>query len=143
MIRAVTVERSWERIESWLREDAPEAFAALREGVAASDVDAAEERLGLAFPQALRESLLRHDGQEWRWPSLVEFGVLMPLEHVVDNAELNTKAGIDDARAEDEIWWRRDWIPFVSRDGDALSVAVESGGEVWCFQHDTQRRRQR
>ncbi|MFB8205791.1 SMI1/KNR4 family protein [Kitasatospora purpeofusca] len=59
-----TVEQSWDRIESWLARHAPVTHGLLRPPALPADIEAAEIRLGVAFPPDLRESLLRHDGVE-------------------------------------------------------------------------------
>ena len=91
----------------------------------------------MQFPAALRQSLARHDGQHWGWPSLIDLGILMPLQQIVDYTRQNEQHGVDEAAAGEE-WWRKGWLPFVSRDGDHLSVALGASGdgEVWAFQHD-------
>jgi cell wall assembly regulator SMI1 len=137
----MTVEESWSRIESWMQRHAPEALDALRSGARASRIADAERALGFDLPDAFRRSLLRHDGQEWRWPSLIEFGILMPLDAIVEAAHLNEEYGIENVESDEHVWWRRGWVPFVSRDGDFLSLALGSSaqaaqGEVWCFLHD-------
>jgi cell wall assembly regulator SMI1 len=135
---AVDIERTWSRIEAWMATHAAEALDALRPGVCATTLSAAEESLTVELPQSLRRSLRRHDGQEWRWPSLIGFGILMPLEKMVVTGRQNERWGVDEIAGGEDAWWRRGWVPFVSRDGDCLSVASGSGGEgeVWCFRHD-------
>lgn len=133
------IERAWSRIEAWMEANAPAAHAVLRPGASETAIRAAEQRADLQFPEALRRSLARHDGQEWGWPSLVEFGILMPLHEMVVRYRDNESAGVDEWEGhEEEAWWRRGWFPFVSRDGDYLSLALGPAGtgEVVCFQHD-------
>ncbi len=84
----------------------------------------------------MRRSIARHDGQIWGQPTLVDSGILMPLQQIVD--ELRT---IEEAIDDGADWWRRGWLPFVARDGDYLSVdlAPEGSplrGRVWSFLHD-------
>ncbi len=68
---------------------------------------------------------------------MIEYGILMPLREIVVYTRENEQQAVDEA-AGDQAWWRRGWLPFVSRDGDYLSVALGSSGdgEVWAFQHD-------
>ncbi len=89
----------------------------------------------MVFPDALRRSIARHDGQDSGQPTLVDSGILMPLQQIVD--ELRT---IEEAM-DDGAGWRRGWLGFVSRDGDYLSVDLAPGGtprygRVWSFLHD-------
>lgn len=132
------VERTWSRIERWLKAHAPEALAVLESGAAQATIDEAEDVLGLELPVAFRRSAARHDGQAWRWPSLLDFGVLMPLAEVVGQWRALQPYT---ERTQQEAWWRRGWVPFVSRDGDYLSLALDPSnegplGSVWCFLHD-------
>lgn len=134
--------RVWSRIERWMDSHAPEALDVLRPGVDDESMDRAEEILELELPESFRRSLARHDGQEVRWPSLVEFGFLMPLQQIIDDsralAELyDERSG---ATAADE-WWRPGLMPFVSRDGDYLCLDLKPPkgrphGEVWALLHD-------
>ncbi|MCB9657553.1 MAG: SMI1/KNR4 family protein [Sandaracinaceae bacterium] len=54
----------WGRIEAWFAEHLPDAPLALRPGASEEAILAAEARLGLRFPDAFRESLRVHDGQD-------------------------------------------------------------------------------
>lgn len=58
------ITESWIRIESWLAANAPATFRALAPPADRSRIAAAEEATGLAFPDEVRESLLRHDGTD-------------------------------------------------------------------------------
>lgn len=141
--------RVWSRIEAWMDANAPEALEVLRPGVNEESIDRAEEILELELPESVRRSLARHDGQEMRWPSLVEFGFLMPLQQVVDDSRrlaqwYEERSG---ATAADE-WWRPGLMPFVSRDGDYLCLDLEPPkgrppGEVWALLHDDEPARSR
>ena len=136
------VDRAWSRIEAWMDAHAPEARAALRPGASDEAIREAEEALGLELPASFRRSIARHDGQHWRWPSLVEFGILLPLHDVVEEQRSLEQASAESqADADQGNWWRPGWVPFVSRDGDYLSVDLAPDdhpryGQVWSFLHD-------
>lgn len=141
--------RAWSRIEKWMDAHAPEAIEVLRPGINDASIERAEEILEFELPESYRRSLARHDGQEMRWPSLVEFGFLMPLQQVVDDArslaELYEQRS---AGAAADEWWRPGLIPFVSRDGDYLCLdlkpcAGRPRGEVWALLHDDEPARSR
>ncbi len=142
-------DRVWSRIEGWMGAHAPEAIEVLRPGVSGESIERVEEILELELPEPLRRSLARHDGQEMRWPSLVEFGFLMPLQQVVDESRSLTdwyeqRSGA----AAAEEWWRPGLMPFVSRDGDYLCLdlkppAGRPRGEVWALLHDDEPARSR
>ncbi len=58
------MEDVWNRIETWLRANAPETLRDLRSGATRDDIRAAEAALGVAFPDDMVASYLRHDGQD-------------------------------------------------------------------------------
>ncbi|NUW40044.1 SMI1/KNR4 family protein [Nonomuraea rhodomycinica] len=58
--RAVT--HQWRRIERWLKRNAPRTYATLGAPAGPRRIALAEARMGVEFPDALRASLLRHDG---------------------------------------------------------------------------------
>lgn len=72
--------RVWSRIEAWMDAHAPEASEVLHPGINDDSIERAERSSNSNCPSRFRRSLARHDGQEVRWPSLVEFGFLMPLQ---------------------------------------------------------------
>ncbi len=137
-VREGEIERTWSRIEDWMRSNAPEALGVLRPGLPEATVRGVEQSLALELPDSFRRSIGQHDGQEWRSPTLIEAGILMPLEEMVVRSRENERHGVDEAGGDGERWWRRGWFPFVSRDGDYLTLALGSSGEgeVWCFLHD-------
>ncbi len=57
-----SVAESWERIERWFAKR-PELALRLRPGASESQIRAAEEALGVTFPDDFRESVRIHDGQ--------------------------------------------------------------------------------
>ncbi|MCK8676410.1 SMI1/KNR4 family protein [Streptomyces lichenis] len=61
-MRREQVQDSWDRIDEWLRENAPRTFATLGPPAGEEETAAAEEELGVTFPPDLVASLLRHDG---------------------------------------------------------------------------------
>ncbi|MFE3288079.1 SMI1/KNR4 family protein, partial [Streptomyces sp. NPDC059233] len=61
-MRKDLVQDSWDRIDEWLRENAPRTFATLGPPARREEIAAAEEELGVTFPPDLVASLLRHNG---------------------------------------------------------------------------------
>ncbi|MFI7461713.1 hypothetical protein [Nonomuraea sp. NPDC049646] len=56
------VDAQWRRIERWLRSNAPRTYRTLGGPVRARTIAVAESQMGVDFPDALRASLLRHNG---------------------------------------------------------------------------------
>ncbi len=140
--------RVWSRIEAWMDAHAPEALEVLRPGASEDALETAEAILGAELPSSYRRSVARHDGQEMRWPSLIEFGFLMPLQRVIDDWRSLGESYDEGAALTGEEWWRPGLVPFVSRDGDYLCLELEpaegrSRGEVWALLHDSEPPRSR
>lgn len=132
---------SWDRIEEWLRGNAPDL--PLSPPAEAPAVAAAQESIGLPFPADLVESLLRHDGSPGslvpsRW-------TLVPLDTAVgiwrrntDDLAARQEAEIDDLGDEDDedwseteegeedaFWgWNPAWLP-IALDGSGCHLVVE------------------
>ncbi|MFE6750629.1 SMI1/KNR4 family protein [Kitasatospora purpeofusca] len=100
-----TVEQSWDRIESWLARHAPVTHGLLRPPALPTDIEAAELRLGVAFPPDLRESLLRHDGVELRDGTLRldYYGPPSGVGEIVSSTEFLRGIGQDAAEEESEL----------------------------------------
>jgi cell wall assembly regulator SMI1 len=71
--------KSWERIEHWLSQNAPDILAELCEGATTEDIRWAEEQIGCVFPESFKLSHLLHDGSDgcalleyWDFYSLTE-----------------------------------------------------------------------
>src|SRR4051794_24251452 len=57
------VKTVWQRIESWLSQNAPPVLRSLQGGATEQDIASAEAVIGQSLPSDYRESLLIHDGQ--------------------------------------------------------------------------------
>lgn len=74
----------WNRIHSWLDENAPVGYGHLRPGVGVDAIQAAEEAMGLELPLDVKASYRLHDGQS-NEPGLIggEGWCLMSLREMV------------------------------------------------------------
>ncbi|MDU0294013.1 SMI1/KNR4 family protein [Saccharothrix longispora] len=138
------VASSWDRIEQWLRHNAPDT--SLRPPVEAPAVTAVEAVVGHRLPDDLVQSLLRHDGTPA--PLVPSRWKLMPLETAVETWRRNTEdltarqaAEIDDDEDDDEDWsetgeeeedafwgWNPAWLPIAADDsGCHLVVELREG----------------
>ncbi|MGW6840986.1 SMI1/KNR4 family protein [Streptomyces sp. NPDC054958] len=112
----LTVDESWDRIESWLERYAPVTHGLLRPPTRLADIEAAELRLGVTFPPDLRESLLRHDGVELQDGTLTldYYGPLSGVGEIVRSAEFlrevggdvaEEEAGLDEEERDEFAYW--------------------------------------
>ncbi|MEU7747096.1 SMI1/KNR4 family protein [Nonomuraea sp. NPDC049158] len=127
------VDRQWQRIEDWLRTNAPRSYRTLGKPGNAKTIAAAEAYMGLRFPDDLRASLLRHDGAVYlkdTWP----FGFLgnsnMSVREMRDawrelcdiDGEDRGDGEFSDPRSE---WWDGRMIP-VGADGMGDHLVIDS-----------------
>ncbi|MEU6549281.1 SMI1/KNR4 family protein [Streptomyces sp. NPDC046915] len=117
------VENSWARIDAWLARHAPVSHTRLRPPAAASDIEAAERALGVAFHPDLRASLRCHDGVELEdgAPVLAYYGPPSRVADIVRSTEFLREIGEDVEPSEaleeddedyDELaeYWHHDWL---------------------------------
>ena len=151
MICGVTapIDDSWNRIEVWLAEHAPATFAGLEPPAAPETIAIAETAIGLPFPNALKQSLLRHNGTGY-YDLLPALWRLLSAEDIADNWQLNTSIQIELAsggkgnsplEADTLSWWHPQWIPFAADGGgDHLVIDQRSTprqGRIGTASHET------
>lgn len=133
------VDRQWKRVERWLREHAPRSHARLAPPAKPRDIAAAEAKLGLRFPDSLRASLLRHDGnREAGWGG---FGFLghwnMSLKEIVSTWTMMCEIDPGDEGDPRNSWWSPRMIPFGDF-GDGGNLVLDSvvGDVGWYFNEE-------
>ncbi|NJC00239.1 cell wall assembly regulator SMI1 [Xanthomonas sp. 3272] len=150
------MQKTWNRLEKWLRVHDSARLADLRAPAQAGQLADLAATLNLALPDELTESLCLHDGQSRKGPGLfgemaysscltiaTEWTALTRLtnESDFDGLSVTAEKGIA------SIWWRPAWIRFAANGaGDhlCLDTAPARGGQVGqiiVFQHDHLRRR--
>ena len=121
-----------ERMERWLAANRPDYLARLQPGTTDAQLDAFEAQFSLELPAAFRELYRWRNGQEERCSASLQMNrMFSPLEGVTDTKGLfDGMIGYD---FDQEGWWRRGWIPFLSNGGGShlcLDLAAEDGGRV-------------
>lgn len=145
----------WERIERWLGANAPAVLASLNPPATPEQIAAAERHLGVTFPDDVRATYLRHDGQTPTGPGLFGGWEWMPLGEVVghwdlwtelhDGGEFDGFTGDPGGRVVAD-WWHRAWVPLTHNGaGDSHCVDLHPGpagtpGQVIVMYHDYERR---
>ncbi|SEG96578.1 SMI1 / KNR4 family (SUKH-1) [Nonomuraea solani] len=118
------VNRQWRRIETWLKANAPAGHRELGGPARPAAIAAAEQEMGLRFPDDLKASLLRHDGSvrtSWGFGPLGygNLSVKGIRETWLMLCDIDDEDG-EDPRSE---WWDGRMIPFGSNGmGDHLVI---------------------
>lgn len=132
----------WTRIETWLAENAPEIMSSLNKGASEREIAEAEEVLGITFPEDVKDSYKRHNGQESGGPALMPMGEFLSLSRIQDEWKvwkgLLDDGDFDDFESEPEKgvkknWWNAAWIPITydgAGDHDCLDLDPDKGGHV-------------
>ncbi|MFE9726491.1 SMI1/KNR4 family protein [Streptomyces sp. NPDC005794] len=125
------VDRSWQRIETWLAEHAPRTFESLRPPASADALSAAADELRLKFPADLVESLRRHDGVSpghglFQFPGGdLPLGIDAILRRGRMDQRLWNRAGED---PPDETYWHPKFLMFADHNPpDGLVLDCREG----------------
>lgn len=134
-MRRDPVRESWDRIDEWLRANAPRTFATLGPPAEHEEIAAAEEELGVTFPPDLVASLLRHNGapdgaEAFRFST--HDRLLSVSEIVGDTRFMRAIAeGLDEEEAE--YYWLDTYLKFGSYGvtADGLTIDCRRGQDSY------------
>lgn len=129
-------------IDSWLRRNNPDYYLDLRPGATQQQIEAAERRLGLQLPEALRQLYMWRDGQPNNCYGSFYYNFMFPqLETAVASAETMNN-NFEEGEVPDD-WWLPSWFPFLDN-GAADMICVDTAGafggivgQVLWFMHET------
>jgi cell wall assembly regulator SMI1 len=144
----------WDRIHRWLDRHAPHVLASLKPGASEEQIRAAEQALGVTFPDDVKLCYRIHDGQQEvpvpvsYWPDLrtvpgfLQGDHWFSLEDMVDTWRM-LKGLLDDGSFDQARsfphgpirtdWWHPRWIPVADcgcGDLRCLDLAPRSRGKV-------------
>ncbi|AKU98699.1 hypothetical protein AKJ09_05363 [Labilithrix luteola] len=110
------------RLETWLRENHPEALAGLQAGLSDAEISKHEKKLGVTLPDGMRALYRwRNGNSEDSFEAIQHNRNLMPLEEAVErHEELAELAEAGEFDSED--WWHAAWVPFLHNGGGSLLV---------------------
>ena len=149
---------TWQRIETWLTQNAPEVAAGLPPGATDAQIAEAERVLGVALPDDVRASYRRHDGQQAD-PAVgggfTEGGEFLSLARIVDEWQV-WKDLLDDGTFEEfesapdpgvrADWWNPRWVP-ITYDGTGNNLCLDLDpapggmtGQIITMWHDEEAR---
>jgi cell wall assembly regulator SMI1 len=150
---SVSVSDAWQRIRTWMSKNAQPIAERLQPGATKKMIADAEAKLGLSFPDGLKEMLALCDGDDEA--GLIGGWSLLGIDAIVSRAslmkELQQKGIFDEAEADPHprvrsAWWSIRWIPIGSSGGgDLICVDLDPGpqgkvGQVILFYHDDGKR---
>lgn len=119
------MEERWRRLENWLEANAPGCTSTLRSPATTAEIEAAETELGVTLPPSVRQTYLRHDGEDSTGWGVLGYG-LLTLSDLVETAQ--SLRGIDDDFDYD--FWGNPLIPLMEvGNGDYLCVSDGPDGE--------------
>ncbi|MEO3742597.1 DUF6461 domain-containing protein [Plantactinospora sp. B5E13] len=139
-MNAEQVAESWAVVERWLASNAPQTYTSLRPPADPAAVEAAQQTIGVTFPEDLVASLARHDGAD-DGPGAFTLGgsyQLMRVEEIPRRWRTTTDAlgmsTVDDEDHHDEDdgllgwYWHPQWVPFGKTNSvDMLVVDCRPG----------------
>jgi cell wall assembly regulator SMI1 len=135
----VRMDQVWERIEAWLAANIPSITAGLNPPASSRELIKTERLLGLRFPEDLRQSYLRHNGQCGRSHGLFTGNPWYPLEEVrndwqmrqdkLDSGEFKGERSCADGVTVRTDWWHPRWIPITYMDCERHYVDLAPGPE--------------
>ena len=146
MNQSRTVNNSWSRIESWLKENAPSYAQNLGKRAVESDLATLAKKFGVTFPQSFVDSCMIHAGDKNECDFIPDgFGTffLLTLKNISSEwkmlNEVKSYGDFDDCVAEPQDgianeWWSDGWIPFASNGGGDLlcfDTKPGEGGQMW------------
>lgn len=157
------LEKTWNRIRSWLSAEYPELGDTLNYGILPQDLANIEMQFGFSLPQVIRESYLTVDGQEPESSAGCSEGLffglhLLPLDEVLEEWRFWREVDDDpNTGAHPQLrefmqsmppgWVRKEysqrgWIPLISdKTGNYVGVDLNPGeggslGQVIIFGRD-------
>jgi cell wall assembly regulator SMI1 len=146
----------WRRIESWLKQNAPEILTDLQPGASDADIQNVVQAVSYAMPDDFIESYRIHDGKRGGSAPLLDQWELLSLSAIVKEWQ-NLKKLSDDGLLEGmegdssvqikSDWWNLGWIPFASNSsGDFLCIDLDppqtgKKGQVISYWHSDSKRK--
>ncbi|AWM40444.1 hypothetical protein C1280_27970 [Gemmata obscuriglobus] len=147
-VAKVNVAECWSQIEQWLAANVPAAVPMLPPGASAAAFARAEEVLGYALPQEVKEFLAIHDGSANLW--LHDRGEFMSLDDILTAWDQEFDLWGDGSNDEwanpqgpiKKKWFTRKWLPILdARTGDHVCVDLDppkggKRGQLIAWYHD-------
>ena len=122
------VNKAWDRIDAWYKQNAPKYE--LPKGATDAELDELAKKLNVTLPEELRVSLKRHNGfEDGKWPK----GCLCSADRVPKEWEVWTDCLRDGDFDDEEVesdgtfqakWWVEAWVP-IDADGGGNGFVID------------------
>ena len=142
----------WTRLETFLKQNAPEVYGSLAPGATEAEIADAAAACGVTFPPVVRQSYLRHDGQnDARYCFIPGFFSLLSALETADNwknniADLEILAGElrggGASPSVQPVTLDAGWVPFAWNVGgnqiclDYAPTKIGSIGQIVEYDHE-------
>ena len=149
--RGHPVEQIWSRIESWLAASAPSVHASFGPPATKRELAKTEQFLGVQFPDDVRFSYLRHNGNgllfgAWSWLSLKGIrNYWSSWKSLLDDGTFEGQKTTNKGSKVRNDWWNPAWIPLVVCESDSVCLDLAPGrkgrvGQMIQMWHDLDQR---
>ncbi len=134
------MQKCWQRIEAWMKLNAPSMIDELNEPATDNDLLTLEHTLGRNLPTDFKAFLSVHNGQKWGRLEMFDGDEFLNVEHIISdwkgwnevlpviNADCLATYGqpassLPDKGIKDD-WWNDSWIPITS-DGAGNGYCID------------------
>ena len=145
----------WTRLETFLKQNAPEVYGSLAPGATEAKIADAEAACGVTFPPDVRQSYLRHDGQnDDSYCFVPGYFAFLSLSQIVDNWEGNIatleilgddlRSGEGGSPAVKPVTLDGGWVPLVWNIGgnqiclDYAPTEIGTVGQIIEYDHEAE-----
>ncbi|MBD2328788.1 SMI1/KNR4 family protein [Alkalinema sp. FACHB-956] len=150
--------RIWQRIEDCLQENIPSAWEGLNPPATEEAIIALEQALNIRLPDDVRDSYLRHNGQDsqapwifagWEWHSIERIQEeWTSWNEVLEDGAIDDIENDGDGQIFRKDWWHPKWIPLTSDPGGGNHQCLDLApgpqgtmGQIITMWHDDADRR--
>ncbi len=149
------METTWNKIKTWLQQNAPDIHDELNQGATPQDFCLLEELTGASLPEDFKFFYRIHNGQDSISDTLTEMGELLSIERISDEwriwKSLLDKNSFENSQPQPDegvqnTWWHPHWIP-ITYDGagnhfcmDLAPAPKGTTGQIITMWHDSNER---
>jgi cell wall assembly regulator SMI1 len=126
------------RLDTFLRYARPEFYQLMQSGLTEKEMADFEEELGLELPSELKAFYYWRNGLK-KIQFFIDGWELMSSKQILEDCRMQSSFLDNGTLAPD--WWDKQWIPFLSNNGDLLCIDLAGSfggvkGQILEFLHD-------